>query len=187
MERITITKTLKCLFCGVPPSNFSRNVDIEHRGVLTWISNSSPISRQKLVSFSYLRRRKWDCVDVIWRHSYSYVVLPVDMYIHIHISGYTNIYRVIGIILLAISPNLPGWAIIELSIRRQCAHYWSVGDRKRVVNIVVLNYRHDMRSGLQLYVLICTSFKIFLSRSNNFRDSFNCQSVGQHKLIEKLF
>ena len=41
MERITITKTLKCMFCGVPPSDLSRNVDIKHRGVLTWISDSS--------------------------------------------------------------------------------------------------------------------------------------------------
>ena len=31
------------------------------------------------------------------------------------------------------------------------------------------------------------SFWIFLPRSNNFKDSFNCQSVGQERLIEKLF
>ena len=30
------------------------------------------------------------------------------------------------------------------------------------------------------------SLWIFLSRSNNFKDSFNFQSVGQHRLIEKL-
>ena len=31
------------------------------------------------------------------------------------------------------------------------------------------------------------SFWIFLQGSNSFKDSFNCQSVGQHRLIEKLF
>ena len=46
MERVTITKTLKGMICGVPPSDLSRNVDIKHWGVLTWISDSSPISRQ---------------------------------------------------------------------------------------------------------------------------------------------
>ena len=86
-----------------------------------------------------------------WRHSCSYVMLPIDMCIYIHIERVIPIYiRVIGIILLAISPNLPGWAIIEeLSISRQSAHFWSVGGRKHMVNIVMLIYRHDMRSGLQ--------------------------------------
>ena len=80
-----------------------------------------------------------------------------------------------------------GWAIIgELTIRRQSAHFWSVGGRKHVINIYLFIYRHDMRSGLW-YVLIWTSFWIFLQRSNNCKDSFNCQSVGQHRLIEKLF
>ena len=35
MECITITKTLKCVFCSVPTSDLSRNVDIKHWGVLT--------------------------------------------------------------------------------------------------------------------------------------------------------
>ena len=59
------------------------------------------------------------CVDVIWRHSCSYVAYRY-VYLCPYWEGYTNIYRVIAIILLTISPNLPGWAIIEeLSIRRQ--------------------------------------------------------------------
>ena len=28
---------------------------------------------------------------------------------------------------------------------------------------------------------------IFLLRPNNFRDIFNCQAVGQHRLLDKLF
>ena len=46
LERITITKTFN-MSCGVPPSDLSRNVDIKHRGMLTWISDSSRISWQK--------------------------------------------------------------------------------------------------------------------------------------------
>ena len=43
----------------------------------------------------------------------------------------------------------------------------------------MLIYRHDMRSGLQWYVLVWTSFWIFLPPVS--------RSVGQHRLIEKLF
>ena len=138
MERTTITKTLKCMFCGVPPPDLSRNVDITHRGVLTWISDSS--SRQKYVSFSGSVFRTYVAENAIVCWCYlmpfmficSYVVLLIDIFIHIHIEGGdTNIYGVIGIILLAISPNLPGWAIIEKrntsKVRRKSAHFWSVG------------------------------------------------------------
>ena len=34
MEHTRITNTLKRMFCGVPPSDLSRNMDIAHRGVL---------------------------------------------------------------------------------------------------------------------------------------------------------
>ena len=34
MEHSRFTNTLKRMFCGVPPSDFSRNMDIAHRGVL---------------------------------------------------------------------------------------------------------------------------------------------------------
>ena len=39
-------KTLKRMFCGAPPSDLSRNLDSDHRGVLTWIYDanlSSPV------------------------------------------------------------------------------------------------------------------------------------------------
>ena len=50
-----------------------------------------------------------------------------------------------------------GWAIMEeLSYVDKSAHFWSVGDRKRVFNTVMLIYRHDMSSGLQEYVSIWT-------------------------------
>ena len=44
MEHLSITKTLKRMFCGVPTSNLSRNMDIDHRGVLTWIYDANPSS-----------------------------------------------------------------------------------------------------------------------------------------------
>ena len=34
MEHTRITNTLKHMFCGVPPSDLSRNMDIAHRGML---------------------------------------------------------------------------------------------------------------------------------------------------------
>ena len=34
MEHTRITNTLKRMFCGVPPSDLSRNMDIAHRGML---------------------------------------------------------------------------------------------------------------------------------------------------------
>ena len=37
MEHLNITKNIKRMFCGVPPSDLSRDMDIHHRGVLTWI------------------------------------------------------------------------------------------------------------------------------------------------------
>ena len=151
MERITITKALKCMFCGVPPSDLSRNVDLKHRGVLTWISDSSPISQQndRSVFRTYVAENEIVC----WCYFFMFICSVAYRYVYLNPygEGYTNIYRVIGIILLAISHgNLPVWAIIEeLSIRRQSAHFWSVGGRKRMINIVMLIYRHDMRSRLQ--------------------------------------
>ena len=56
--------------------------------------------------------------------------------------------------ILAISPlkrsKFTGWVIIEeCQYVDETAHFWSVGNRKRVFNTVVLIYRHDMSSGLQ--------------------------------------
>ena len=50
----------------------------------------------------------------------------------------------------------------ELSYVEESAHFWSVGDRKRVFNTVMLIYRHDMSSGLQEYVSIWTLFWLIL-------------------------
>ena len=50
---------------------------------------------------------------------------------------------------LASRQALVSQPVIELSIRWQSAHFWSVGGRKRVLIIVMLIYRHDMRSGFQ--------------------------------------
>ena len=60
----------------------------------------------------------------------------------------------------------------ELSYVDESAHFWSVGDRKRVFNTVMMIYRHYMSSGLQEYVLIWTLFDslwIFLPQSNKQR------------------
>ena len=45
-EAHNLFKTLQCMFCGVSPSDLSRNMDIKHRGVLAQICNATPVSRQ---------------------------------------------------------------------------------------------------------------------------------------------
>ena len=94
------------------------------------------------------------CVDVIWRHSCSYVVLPINEYIQIHSEMVIPKYIELSASYFQRSPTVfTGWAIIdmieELAIRRQSAYFWSVGGRNRVIYIVMLIHRHDMRSGLQ--------------------------------------
>ena len=49
MDHLNIMKTLKNIFCGVPPSDLSRIMDINHRGVLTWIYDADPSSENKSV------------------------------------------------------------------------------------------------------------------------------------------
>ena len=153
MERITITKTLKCMFCGVPPLDLNRIVDIKHRSVLIWISYSSPfhgknrsvfrtymyVAENEIVYWCYLTPSIFIC-SVAYR--YVYLNPYREGYTNIYISSYwhhtfSRLYRCIV------------WAMIEeLSIRRQSAHFWSVGGRKRVLNIMLI-YRHDIRPGLQ--------------------------------------
>ena len=108
------------------------------------------------------------------------------VYINPYWMGYTNIYRVIGNILLAISHAI-----------------YRVGDNRRNVNasavrIFLISWRQktrdiyyvDLSSWYEIwFAIICivwTSIWIFLPRYNSFKDGFNCQSVGQHRLIEKL-
>ena len=69
-EALMYYKTLKHMFCGVPPSDLSRNMDIDHRGVLTWIYDTNLSSRWKYLGQYFVGRRSWDCV--IWHHSCSY-------------------------------------------------------------------------------------------------------------------
>ena len=47
MEHLSIEKTLKRTFCGVPPSDLSRNMGINHQGVRTWSYDANPSSRRK--------------------------------------------------------------------------------------------------------------------------------------------
>ena len=150
MERITITQTIKCMFCGVPPSDLSRNVDIKHRGVLTWISDSSS-GKNRSVFRTYVAKNDIVCWCYLTPFMFIRSVAYRYVYSNPYREAYTNIYRVIGIILLAIPLKFIGRAIIEKlsTIRRQSAYFWSVGGRQRVMNIVMLIYTHDMRSGLQ--------------------------------------
>ena len=182
-------KNSKCMYCGVPPSDLSINVDIKHRGVLTWISDPSPISRQyrsvlrtyvaenEIVCWCYLMPFMFVC-SVASRYVYSYIYIEglsqyISSYWHHTFSDLSlEIYRVSDNRKTVNTSTVPTFLI---SWGRKCAF-----------NFAMLIYRHDMRSGLQ-YVLIWMSFWIFLPRFNNFRDSLNCQSVGQNRLIEKLF
>ena len=152
MECITSTKTLKCMFlrwttighkheCG---HKTSRRADMNLR--------FEPHFRAKKGQFFVPASQKMRlCVDVIWRHSCSYVVLPINMYISSGLYQYKSSY----------------WHH-TLSNLSHCTKIYRVGDNKRTVNmstvrtfliswgqktcklnIVILIYRHDMRSGLQ--------------------------------------
>ena len=62
MEHLSVMKTLKNMLCGVPPSDLSRNTDINHRGVLTWFAmqirirgrNRSVFHRSQIMRLCYL-------------------------------------------------------------------------------------------------------------------------------------
>ena len=56
-------KTLKYMFCGVSPSDLSRNMDIKHWGVLTWICNATLVFMAQIGQYFVDRRL---CTDVIW-------------------------------------------------------------------------------------------------------------------------
>ena len=74
------------------------------------------------------------CVDVIWRHSCSYVLLPIDMYSYPYREGYTNINQVIGIILLAPCPHhLECWTSHQAE-QPPTVEIYRVGDNRRTVN-----------------------------------------------------
>ena len=110
MEHITVTKTLKCMFCGVPPSDLSRNVDIKHWGVLIWISDSSPFHGKNRSVFRQYLRRKNEIVYWCYLTPFMFICSVAYRYVYLnpYWEGYTNIYRVFGIILLAIPPTVSG-------------------------------------------------------------------------------
>ena len=109
------------------------------------------------------------------------------VYIEIHIKRVIPIYSKLLHHTFSDLSNCIGWAIIEkLSIHRQSAYFWSVGGRKRVLNIVMLIYRHDIRPGLQWYVLIWTSQWIFLPRSNNFPTAWQSEVIPRGSQISRL-
>ena len=73
---ITNTCTLKHMFCSVPLSDLIRNMDIDHRGVLTWkwiCDADGSVFTMGIGQFWVISHRSWDCV--IWRHSCSYIYI----------------------------------------------------------------------------------------------------------------
>ena len=119
--------------------------------LLTWISDSSPFhGKNRPVFRTYVR--KWDCVLMLFDAIHVYMWCCLSICVSKSISR--GLYQYISSYWHHTFSDLPlkftGWAIIEeLSIHRQSAHFWSVVGRKCVMNIVVLIYCHDMRSGLQ--------------------------------------
>ena len=99
------------------------------------------VAENEIVCWCYLAPFMFICSV-----AYRYVCL------YTYREGYSNINQVIGIILLAISPTVE---IYRVGDNRRTVNtstvriFWSVGDKKRVLSIVMLIYRHDMRSGLQ--------------------------------------
>ena len=151
MKRITTSKTLKCMFCGVPPSDLSRNVDIKHRGVLTWITDSSHISRQKRSVFrTYVAGNEIVC----WCYLTPFMSICSAAHRCVYLNpcreGYTNIYRVIGIMLLAISHCI-----------------YQVGDNRITVNtstvrIFLMSWRQKTRD-IYFYVDLSSWYEIWFA------------------------
>ena len=155
MERITITKTLKCMFCGVPPSDLSRNVDIKHRGVLTWNSDSSPISPVHGKNRSVFRTYVAENEIVCWCYlmpfmfvssvAYRYVMfISISRGLYQYISSYWHhTFSDLSLEIYRVGDNR--WTINTSTVRTLLISW----DRKCWLNIVMLIYRHDMKSGLQ--------------------------------------
>ena len=114
IEHITITKALKCMFCDVPPLDLSRNVDIKPQGVLTWISESSPTAKIGQFFHIYVAENEIMC----WCYLTPFMFICSDAYRYVYLNPYrecyTNIYRVIGVILLVIS-----WEIYRVGDNRR--------------------------------------------------------------------
>ena len=91
--------------------------------------------------------------------SYQNVVYRIDD-IDIHV------YRVLAILFLAKSPvvyrNLPSgqWKRNCQNIH-ESAHFWSVEDRKCILNTIMLIYHHGLSSDLQKYVSIWTFWPFY--------------------------
>ena len=95
--------TLKCIFCDVPPLDLSRYLDIKPQGVLTWIPESSPTAKIGQFFRIYVAENEIMC----WCYLTPFMSICSDAYRYVYLNPYrecyTNIYRVIGVILLAIS------------------------------------------------------------------------------------
>ena len=78
MENTTITKTLKCMLCGVL---FKQKYGHKHRGVLTWICDAAKTTKigQYSNSVSTLQIMR-SCRGVIWHHSRSYICIVTYRY-----------------------------------------------------------------------------------------------------------
>ena len=106
----------------------------KHRGVLTWISESSPISRQnKSVFCTYVTENEIVCWFYLRPFMFIYSIAYWCVCINPYREGYTNLYRVIGIMLLAISHCI-----------------YRVGDNRRLVNtstvrIFLISWRQKTR------------------------------------------
>ena len=113
MERITITNTLKWVFCSVPSSDLSKNV--EKNIEACWLE--SPIQapfpdKYRSVLRTYVAENEIVCCCYLTPFMFIGSVAYRYVYLNPYREGYTNIYRVIAIVLLAISHcllrNLPG-------------------------------------------------------------------------------
>ena len=83
--------------------------------------------------------------SVVYRYRKSRSIIKRVIYIYIYIEFLTAYIR---------DPS-------RCFKQYESVHFWSVGDRKRVRNTVMLIYCNAMGSGLQKYVSIWTSFWIF--------------------------
>ena len=127
MERTTITKNIKmyvlrCATIGLQQEcghKTSRRADMNLRFKPT----------AKIGQFLYIRRRKWDCVLMLFMYltPFMFIICSVayrNENLHPYKEGYTNINGVIGIILLATSPTVQVEASPIFS-RRVRVNQWS--------------------------------------------------------------
>ena len=118
----------------------------------------------------------------IWYLSHSYEVLPIDIENPYRLSSYSDIYRVLGIIvfsnLLLYVKSLPVGDNSTVNTLTSLHIFDQLGTENACLNIMLI-CRHGRSSCVQKYVTIWASFRSFYSNPT-ILETFRQKSMGQH-------